>query len=116
MASSAEPMLIEDVQFVEAADGQRLALTEVRRGSTPAAGERAFLLVHGFAQNRRAFSLGPMPEVLLQRGARVFLGELRGHGGSKAPDDHHWNMATHLELDCPALIEGVRARAGVERP
>lgn len=113
---SAPVRLHEEVELVEAADGQRLALTEVRRGTRP--GRRdgpAFLLVHGFAQNRRGFTLGPLPESLVDRGARVFLGELRGHGDSRVDPAHSWSLKTHLELDCPALIEGVRVLAGVDR-
>lgn len=109
--------LREVTAFVATADGQRLALTEVRRhGSRSAAGSSpAFLLLHGLAQNRRAYTRGPMPEALLSRGARVFLGELRGHGESLVHPGHHWDMRAHLELDCPALLEGVRERAEVER-
>jgi len=109
-------MLREDVHLIQAKDGQRLALTEVRdQGSGVNTAGPAFLLLHGFAQNRRGFMLGPMPEALLDRGARVFVGELRGHGDSVVDDAHSWSMQTHLELDCPALIDGVRERAGVER-
>jgi pimeloyl-ACP methyl ester carboxylesterase len=108
--------LCEDVHRIETEDGQRLALTEIRRKhALPSTAAPAFLLLHGFAQNRQGFTLGPMPDALLDRGARVFLGELRGHGDSVVDDDHCWSLRTHLELDCPALIEGVRERAEVER-
>lgn len=117
-AAAARPgdaALLEKTARVEAADGQRLALTEVRRPRSRARpGAPAFLLVHGFAQNRRAFTLGALPRELLERGARVFLGELRGHGESPT-DLPTWTLATHLELDCPALVDGVRAQVGVER-
>jgi pimeloyl-ACP methyl ester carboxylesterase len=56
-----------------------------------------------------------MPSALLERGARVFLGELRGHGDSRVHDSHSWSLQTHLDLDCPALIEETRARADVDR-
>jgi len=108
--------LHEAVGFVACRDGQRLALTEAfdaRRSSRP--GGDAFLLLHGFAQNRRGYTLGPMPRALLERGAHVFLGELRGHGDSAVRRDGSWTLADHLELDCPALLEGVRERTGVER-
>jgi pimeloyl-ACP methyl ester carboxylesterase len=122
--AAAPPALREQVDAVEASDGQRLVLSEVvpRAGAGAAASaaaqrpdEVAFLLLHGFAQNRRGFALGPMPGALLEHGARVFLGELRGHGGSRAAPRAWWSLATHLELDCPALLDGVRRRAGVER-
>jgi pimeloyl-ACP methyl ester carboxylesterase len=108
--------LLEEVGFVQASDGQRLALTEIRRhGAGVTGSEVAFLLVHGFAQNRKGFTLGPMPASLIDRGARVFLGELRGHGDSRVDPTHSWSMQTHLEQDCPALLDGVRERAGVEQ-
>lgn len=108
--------LVERVSHVEAPDGQALALTEVRRPGPPLRRPRpAFLLLHGFAQNRKGFTLGPMPRALLERGARVFLGELRGHGDSRVETAHSWNLTTHLELDCPVLIEGVRREAEVDR-
>jgi len=106
------------VELEEAADGQRLALAELRLPAPARAPDRsdlAFLLLHGFAQNRQSFALGPMPRALLERGARVFLGELRGHGESRVAPGHPWSLATHLELDCPALLEGVRRRARVPR-
>ncbi len=107
--------LVEETALVRAADGQRLALTEVRAtGGTSAAGP-AFLLLHGFAQNRLAYTLGPMPAELVARGARVFLGELRGHGEIRVEDTGSWSLGTHLDGDCPALLEGVRERARLER-
>jgi len=84
-------------------------------GSRRARGAASFLLLHGFAQNRRSFAQGPLPRALLERGARVFLGELRGHGKSRAPAARAWSLSTHLELDCPALVAGVRRAARVER-
>lgn len=105
--------LREEVSFVEAADGQRLALTEVRDESVRRSDSGvAFLLVHGFAQNRKGFTLGPMPQSLLDRGARVFLGELRGHGDSKVEESRSWSLETHLEQDCPALLHGVIGATG----
>jgi pimeloyl-ACP methyl ester carboxylesterase len=113
-AAVSEPALREDVRRVVADDGRELALTEIRdprrrvRGDAP-----AFLLVHGFAQNRTSFTRGALPRVLLERGARVFLGELRGHGASRDDRDDAWTLETHLDRDCPALVEGVRAAAEV---
>lgn len=107
--------LHERVERVEAADGQQLALVEVTGDGPPATGGPAFLLVHGFSQNRLGFTRGPLPGTLLGRGARVFLGELRGHGDSAVDADRAWDLRAHLELDCPALLAGVREQAGVER-
>jgi pimeloyl-ACP methyl ester carboxylesterase len=72
------------------------------------------LLIHGFAQNRRAFAAGELPSALLDRGARVFLGELRGHGRSAAAlfgAPIAWTLKTHLDLDLPALISRVEELA-----
>lgn len=105
--------LQEHVRRVEAADGQVLALTEIA-AARPGGGP-AFLLLHGFAQNRRAFTLGPLPRLLVERGARVFAGELRGHGDSRTGQRDPWTLATHLHQDCPALLAGVREATGAER-
>ena len=68
-----------------------------------------FLLVAGFAQNRRAFLEGPLPAALLARGARVFIGELRGHGSSRgARPPLRWTIRGHVEHDLPALVGRVR--------
>ena len=108
--------LLEVAHPAEASDGQRLSLVEaILPGSRRARGAASFLLLHGFAQNRRSFTLGPLPRALLERGARVFLGELRGHGESRALARRPWSLRTHLELDCPALVAGVRRAARVER-
>ena len=99
-----------------ASDGQHLALVEaVLPGARSGRGDLAFLLLHGFAQNRRSLSLGPLPRTLLERGARVFLGELRGHGESRVERGRAWSLRTHLELDCPALVDAAARAAGVER-
>ena len=108
--------LDEKTHFVRADDGQELALTEIRRaGKRVRKSGPAFLLLHGFAQNRLAYTLGPMPGQLLDRGARVFVGELRGHGDSKVRRGKRWTMDDHLDRDCPALIRGVRDQAQSER-
>lgn len=112
----ASTSLLEVAHPAEASDGQRLALVEaVLPGVSRARRAAAFLLLHGFAQNRRSFTEGPLPHALLERGARVFLGELRGHGESRVEDRRPWSLRTHLELDCPALVEGVRRAARVDR-
>ncbi len=112
----ADAPLHEVTTLLRADDGQELALTEMRRGEgAPEPGAPAFLLLHGFAQNRLAFTVGEMPAALLDRGARVFLGELRGHGDSKVRRGRHWTMEHHLDHDCPTLIRGVRDHARVER-
>jgi pimeloyl-ACP methyl ester carboxylesterase len=115
-SAPAPPPLREIPRAARASDGQRLALVEVALpGPRRPRSEVAFLLLHGFAQNRRSFTLGPLPGALLERGARVFVGELRGHGESRVERGHAWSLRTHLELDCPALLAAVRGEAGVER-
>jgi pimeloyl-ACP methyl ester carboxylesterase len=111
--SATGPPLRERVRSLQLADGQRLALAELWRPGQGASGGPAFLLLHGFAQNRTGFRRGPMPRALLGRGARVFLGELRGHGASPVEPGRRWSLATHLDHDLPALLEGVRREAGV---
>ncbi len=114
--ASASTRLREVAHAALASDGQRLALTEaLLPGTEGARGGNAFLLIHGFAQNRRSFTLGPMPRALLERGARVFLGELRGHGESRVERGRAWSLRTHLELDCPALLTGACRAAGASR-
>jgi pimeloyl-ACP methyl ester carboxylesterase len=90
---------------VQTRDGVRLALHEVG-GDGP-----GVLLVHGFAQNRHTFALGALPDAFVRCGARVFYGELRGHGRSQRPE-RPWDLADHLDEDLPALIRAVAERTG----
>ena len=114
----AEPSLTENVRVVDVwtADGVRLALTEyggASRAARPGADAPAFLLLPGFAQNRRAFLAGPLPRALVARGARVFVGELRGHGrsrGLKRPP--RWTVDGHIDHDLPALTARVLRLTG----
>ena|GEM_PF-2546231 len=115
--------LNEQVRFEHTHDGQRLAITEVDRGAGhPATSPRSpALLVHGFAQNRLAFTRGPLPSVLLDLGLRVFIGELRGHGRSRPSlaggtfERHDWGMQDHLRYDLPALMTHVLRHTGAEK-
>lgn len=107
------------VRFAHTDDGHRLAVTEVDHAAAQPAepGAIPVLLVHGFAQNRLAFALGPLPEALLALGLRVFIGELRGHGHSRdslgATGRHDWGMAVHLQYDLPAIVQLVLQECGV---
>ena len=61
--------LVERVRYAHTEDGQRLAVTELsharQREDNAGAGEvPPALLVHGFAQNRLAFTLGALGEAL----------------------------------------------------
>ena len=98
---------MEDVRYITTSDGARLALTEILRGA-PKDGPR-FLLIHGFAQNRLAFTLGPLPELLIERGARVFVAELRGHGRSRDHRAPRHSLEAHLSIDLPEIIDHVGA-------
>jgi pimeloyl-ACP methyl ester carboxylesterase len=112
--------LKERVRYVHTADGCRLGITELVDPAPPTApANLPVLLLHGFAQNRLAFTLGALPRALLARGARVFVGELRGHGLSRAVDPnlrrHDWGLEAHLHQDLPALMGHVLAETGAPR-
>jgi pimeloyl-ACP methyl ester carboxylesterase len=108
-------LLEERVHYVHASDHYRLALTEVSRGAPDSDPRPCFVLVHGFSQDRGAFLRGGMPRALVEHGARVFLAELRGHGLSDEGSRRDWSLATHLDLDLPALIDRARTIAQAER-
>lgn len=110
----------ERVGFAHTADGHRLAVTEIQVEGAPPETSRPVLLVHGFGQNRLAFSRGPLPEALAARGARVFLGELRGHGLSREVDPEAsssatWGLEALLRHDLPALVGHVLTRTKADR-
>lgn len=84
-------------------DGLLLGLWECfpsrpRRPNAP-----RFLLVHGFAQNHRSFREGPLPGLLVDKGARVFLADLRGHGQSRSLGPAS-GLMEHLQKDLPAFM------------
>lgn len=113
-------MLEAHAYYVHTADHARLALAELRQPAAgpPTPGAPAFLLLHGVAQNRLAFTLGEIPHALVRHGGRVFVGELRGHGESHDADPHpetEWSLRAHLRSDVPALLKRVSELAEVER-
>src|SRR5215472_3064225 len=69
--------------YVDTADGWTLHITRYapERGAlgSPLFGE-PLLLVHGFSQNRHAWTSGDFVTHLLGYGLDVFILELRGHG------------------------------------
>jgi pimeloyl-ACP methyl ester carboxylesterase len=89
------------------------------------------LLVHGFSQNRHAWSSGEFVKNLLYFGADVHILELRGHGKSTVELqrsrchersrplprdlDYGWNFDSYALYDVPAAIAAVKQRTGMER-
>ena len=139
--STSNPQLqhatVDDVEFralykktkyvVETADGWGLVITRYR--PTPQAfpqplfGE-PMLLVHGFSQNRHAWTSGEFVKNLLFFGLDIHILELRGHGkssvdfqyeraykfGRKPPADRDWDwdIDSYFLYDLPAAVAGVR--------
>lgn len=101
-------------ELVRTMDG--VALTLRRLDTGPASGSApTFLLVHGFAQNATSFEDGGWPSALAERGAAVFMGELRGRGAAVAAAPRDWSLAHHLRRDLPALLEAVIHQSGSPR-
>lgn len=87
------------------------------------------ILGHGFMMNRWCWSLsesGSMPARLAAAGFDVFVAEYRGSGrGRVPPEDRHylkraagldgWGFDDHVQLDVPAIIDGVREITGADR-
>ncbi len=86
------------------------------------------LLVHGYTQNRRAWSSGEFVKNMLYFGADLYLIELRGHGKSSvaaqrriarrnklplpADIDFGWDLDSYLLYDLPAAVDAVKRRSG----
>lgn len=85
------------------------------------------LLVHGFGQNRHAWTSGQFVKNLLFFGADLHILELRGHGrssialqrarakgGRKLPADldYGWDIDSYFLYDLPAAVEGVKRVTG----
>ncbi len=135
---------VDDVEFralykktkyvVETADGWSLVITRYRpvpqRFPQPLFGE-PMLLVHGFCQNRHAWTSGEFVKNLLFFGIDIHILELRGHGkssielqheraakfGRKPPADLHWDwdIDSYFLYDLPAAVAGVRRITRRER-
>ncbi|MFQ5513148.1 MAG: alpha/beta hydrolase [Myxococcota bacterium] len=119
---------------VDTEDGWRLVLTRYRPRPQPYAQPLAgapLLLVHGYTQNRRAWSSGEFVKTMLYFGADLYLLELRGHGKSgvsaqlrrsrqdktplPADLDYGWDIDSHLLYDLPAAVDVVRRKSRRER-
>src|SRR4051812_34161393 len=84
------------------------------------------LLVHGWSQNRHAWSCGGFVKQLLAHGADIHVLELRGHGLSSrelqkarglAPKDIDWgwDLDSYFLHDVPAGVRAVKARTGAKK-
>jgi pimeloyl-ACP methyl ester carboxylesterase len=128
---------VDDVEFralykktkyvVETADGWSLVITRYRpipqTFTQPLFGE-PILLVHGFSQNRHAWTSGEFVKNLLFFGLDIHILELRGHGKSSVafqlercgrfarqppPDlQWEWDIDSYFLYDIPAAVAGVK--------
>lgn len=128
---------VDDVEFralykktkyvVETADGWSLVITRYRPTlqtfAQPLFGE-PILLVHGFSQNRHAWTSGEFVKNLLFFGLDIHILELRGHGkssvafqlerstrfGRTPPPDlsWDWDIDSYFLYDIPAAVAGVK--------
>ncbi len=139
-----QPTTVDDVDFkslyskthyeVTTTDGWHLVVTRYRPLRQPFVqpifGE-PLLLVHGFSQNRHAWTSGQFVKNLLFFGADIHVAELRGHGlsgvehqrefarkhGTPLPGDidYDWDIDSYFLHDLPALVAGVKAHTGRDR-
>ena len=137
-ASSPHPPSVDEVAFrelyrksdyeVRTPDGWTLVVTRYQPVPQPFAqplfGE-PLLLVHGFSQNRHAWTSGEFVKNLLFFGADIHILELRGHGkssialqkarasaaGVRPPRDldYGWDIDSYFLQDLPAGIAAVKA-------
>ncbi len=85
--------------------------------------DEPLLLVHGFSQNRHAWTSGSFVRHLLQFGVDIHVLELRGHGkssiklqrqraalGKRLPADldYGWDIDSYFLYDLPAAVAGVK--------
>jgi pimeloyl-ACP methyl ester carboxylesterase len=128
---------VDDVEFrslytktryvVETSDRWSLVVTRYRPVEQafpqPLFGE-PLLLVHGFSQNRHAWTSGEFVKNLLFFGIDIHILELRGHGKSsiafqkvraerfgRAPPadlDYDWDIDSYFLYDLPAAVAGVK--------
>lgn len=89
------------------------------------------LLVHGFSQNRHAWTAGEFVKDMLYFGVDIHILELRGHGlsslklqrGKQAaglrdlPDTYNyaWDISHYFLYDVPAAIDAVKAKTGQDK-
>ncbi|AKU89876.1 alpha/beta fold hydrolase [Vulgatibacter incomptus] len=137
-------LTVDDVEFkslyrkteyeAQTSDGWTLVVTRYqpvpRPFFQPIFGE-PLLLVHGFCQNRHAWTSGQFVKNLLFFGADIHILELRGHGKSSrelqlrrsqaaglpppADLDYAWDIDSYFLHDLPAAVGAVKAVTGRER-
>lgn len=89
------------------------------------------LLVHGFSQNRHAWTAGEFVKDMLYFGVDLHILELRGHGKSSRelqrqkeaegvrplPEswDYGWDFSHYFLYDVPAAIDAVKERTGRDK-
>ncbi len=103
-----------ELHEVTTSDGLRLSLARRLPRARPPR-PQPLLLLHGFAQNRRCWSLTrrSLAAALVERGFEVFVAELRGHGRSGAAGSHVAASFEDLcERDLPALLAAISELRG----
>lgn len=119
---------------VQTADGWSLVITRYqprRQAFHQPLWMVPLLLVHGFSQNRHAWTSGEFVKNLLYFGLDIHILELRGHGkssiarqrrrsarrGTQPPADldYGWNVDSYFAGDLPAAIDAVKRQTGRER-
>ena len=119
---------------VDTADGWQLKVTRYQPRPQPFEQpvlDEPLLLVHGFSQNRHAWTAGQFVKNLLYFGVDIHILELRGHGkssvalqrerheklGTPLPKDlaYDWDLDSYLLYDIPAAIEAVKKVTGREK-
>ncbi len=133
------PLGPEEVYEVVTADGWTLAVTrfpgppeaERRPPAAPRVDDQPILLLHGFSQNRLAWTSGGFIPALHAHGFDVHVLELRGHGRSSIARqralaravrrplpvtlDYLWDFSDYWLHDVPAALDAVKARTGARR-
>lgn len=118
----------------ETADGWVLKLTRYQPRPQPFAQpvlDEPLLLVHGFSQNRHAWTAGQFVKNLLYFGVDIHILELRGHGKSSralqrerhqqlgtplpADLDWDWDIDSYLLYDVPAAVAAVKRVTGRDK-
>src|SRR5229473_7419978 len=119
---------------VETQDGWELTVTRYQptpqRFNQPLLGE-PLLLLHGFSQNRHAWTSGEFVKNLLFFGMDIHILELRGHGKSSiahqrersqrlgirlpADIDYGWDIDSYFLDDLPAGVAAVKRTTGRDK-